>query len=321
MTVYSAKPERPPEAVSSPRPGAVRLSTLYLAAMAASFLVAYAPTYATLAKGAWQSDEAGHGPLIMLAAAWLAWQQRAKLKSAALRPAPVSGWMILFLSLALMAVTRSQDILMIEVATQIPVLLGCVLLIGGWRLARVFAFPLGFLVFAVPPPGWVMDAGTVPLKTWISDLVTNFLYALDYPIAQNGVVIMIGSYELMVKDACSGINSIFALSAIGFFYVHEFVRGHWVRGAILIASIVPITVLANVLRVLALVLGAYYLGADRIEGLFHDTMGISLFVFALVLFFALDGLLISAGYFLKKSLESFHGASALPKRAPTEPAA
>jgi len=102
--------------------------------------------------------------------------------------------------------------------------------------------------------------------------VTNFLYSLDYPIAQNGVVIMIGPYELMVKDACSEINSIFALSAIGFFYVHEFVRGKWVRGAILIASILPITVLANFFRVLALVLGAYYLGVDRIEGVFHDTL-------------------------------------------------
>ncbi len=63
-----------------------------------------------------------------------------------------------------MAVTRSQNVLMLEVATQIPVLLGCLLLFGGWSLARIFAFPLAFLVFSLPPPGWVMDAFTVPLK-------------------------------------------------------------------------------------------------------------------------------------------------------------
>jgi hypothetical protein len=97
-----------------------------------------------------------------------------------------------------MAVTRSQNILMIEVATQIPVLLGCLLLVGGWALARVFAFPLAFLIFSVPPPGWIMDALTVSLKARISDIVSNFLYALDYPVAQNGVMIMIGPYELMV---------------------------------------------------------------------------------------------------------------------------
>jgi hypothetical protein len=81
-----------------------------------------------------------------------------------------------------------------------------------------------------------MDAFTIPLKVWVSDLVTNFLYALDYPVAQNGVLIMIGPYELMVKDVCSGINSIFALSAIGIFYAHEFVRNDWTRRVILILA-------------------------------------------------------------------------------------
>ena len=106
----------------------------YLGAMAASFVVAYLPTYLKLADGPWRTEQEGHGPLIMLAAAWLAWQQRGKLASLKFLPAPVSGWVILLPALALMALTRSQDILMIEVATQIPVLLGCLLLIGGWPL-------------------------------------------------------------------------------------------------------------------------------------------------------------------------------------------
>jgi exosortase len=239
----------------------------------------------------------------MLAAAWLAWQQRDKLASIIdWRPAPIAGWIILVSSLLIMAITRSQDILMVEVATQIPVLLGCVLLIGGWRLARVFAFPIGFLIFSIPPPGWLLDAFTVPLKAWISDIVSNFLYDLGYPVAQNGVMIMIGSYELMVKDACSGMNSIFALSAIGVFYVHEFVHKHPIRKLILILSIVPITVLANFFRVLTLVLGAYYLGIDTIEGLFHDLTGIALFVFALALFFVLDWVLIGASFLLRHAM-------------------
>ena len=200
-----------------------------IAAMAAAFIAAFAPTYIKLFDGPWQTEQEGHGPMIMLAAAWLAWQQRGKLEQTVLKPAPISGWLILGVSLLVLAVTRSQDVLMIETATQIPVLIGCLLLIGGWPLVSVFAFPLFFLVFSVPPPGWILDAMTVPLKGWVSDVVTNFLYALGYPIAQNGVMIMIGPYQLMVKDACSGMNSIFALSAIGIFYVHEFVRDSWLR--------------------------------------------------------------------------------------------
>ena len=278
--------------------------------MAASFLIAYLPTYLRLAKGPWQTEQEGHGPIIMLAAVWLAWQQRERLASTRLSPAPIAGWIILVGSLLLMTVTRSQDILMVEVFTQIPVLLACLLLIGGWGLVRVFAFPLAFLVFSLPPPGWAMDALTVPLKAWISDIVTNFLYALGYPIAQNGVMIMIGSYELMVKDACSGMNSIFALSAIGVFYVHEFVnKKSLFRKLILIASIIPITILANFFRVLTLVLASYYLGVDRVEGLFHDVTGIALFVFALALFFFLDGVLIVVGRLMLRLLRSSSRAS------------
>lgn len=296
MSIDSLKSGPPASASLSVRPRPREVSLAYLGAMAVSFLVAYLPTYVKLANGPWQTEQEGHGPIIMLAAVWLAWQQSAKLASTPQRPVPIAGWIILISSLLLMAVTRSQDILMVEVFTQIPVFLGCLLLIGGWALVRVFAFPLAFLVFSLPPPGWVMDAFTVPLKAWISDVVTNLLYALGYPIAQNGVMIMIGSYELMVKDACSGMNSIFALSAIGIFYVREFVdKKSWFRKLILIASIIPITILANFFRVLVLVLASYYLGVDWVEGLFHNATGIALFVFALVSFFFLDGVLNGVG--------------------------
>jgi len=312
MSIETLKSRAVQPAASSPaaRGESRGVSLPFLGALAACFLVAYLPTYLRLAGGAWRTEQEGHGPLIMLAAAWLAWQQRDRVRDIALKPALAAGWIILVLSLLVMAVSRSQDIPMVEVATQIPVLLGCLLLVGGWPLARVFAFPLAFLVFSVPPPGWLLDAFTVPLKVWISDVVSNLLYDLGYPVAQNGAMIMIGSYELMVKDACSGINSIFALSAIGIFYVHEFVRRHPARRLILILSIVPITILANVFRVITLVLGAYYLGVDTIEGLFHDLTGIALFVFALVLFFFLDQVLIAVEYLVRKTLASWRGTQA-----------
>ena len=314
MTGLSSNLSPSPESVSGPavaaRAHASSLRGISLVAMAVAFIVAYIPTYLRLWDGPWQTEQEGHGPLIMLAAAWLAWQQRSKLGSIVQKPAPIAGWIILIASLLLMAVTRSQDILMIETATQIPVLLGCVLLIGGWPLAWVFAFPLAFLIFSAPPPGWIMDALTVPLKAWVSDVVTNFLYALGYPVAQNGVIIMIGSYQLMVKDACSGMNSIFALSAIGLFYVYEFVHGNWIRSVVLILSIIPITIMANLLRVLALVLGSYYLGVDRVEGLFHDLTGIALFVFALFLFFLLDSVLIGLGYLWRRVVGTLKGSHA-----------
>jgi exosortase len=244
-----------------------------------------------LIDGPWQTEQEGHGPLIIAASLWLVWQSREKLIAAEVSPAPVLGWTSLVIGLALMFLARTQGVLTVEAFSMIPVITGCVLLSAGWPMLRILAFPIGFLFFAVPMPDWVIDAATVPLKVFISNIVTRVLYAAGYPVAQNGVMIMIGSYQLMVKDACSGMNSIFALSAIGVFYAYAFRWEQKVRSLLLLAAIVPITILANFIRVMALVLIAYYGGPDLLEGVVHDLTGIALFIVAVILLFIFDELL------------------------------
>ena len=132
---------------------------------------------------------------------------------------------------------------------------------------------------------------TVPLKVFISDLVTRILYAAGYPVAQNGVMIMIGAYQVLVKDACSGMNSIFALSAIGIFYAYVFRWDTKLRSLILLLQSFQSPSSPNFIRVLTLVLIAYYGGVDRLDGIIHDLTGIGLFIVALLLLFLLDGFL------------------------------
>jgi exosortase B len=259
--------------------------------LAGAVLTAYAPTIVSLIQGPWQTEQEGHGPLIIAASAWLVWQIRGRLASCPLAPAPVIGWISLVLGLMLMFLARTQDVLPVEVLSIFPVIVGTILIAAGWAVLRVLAFPIAFLFFAVPAPDWLIDAATVPLKVMISDAVTRVLYNLGYPIAQNGVMIMISSYQLLVKDACSGMNSIFALSAIGVFYAYAFRRDSTIRAILVLAAIVPITIVANFIRVLTLVLIAYYGGTDFLEGLVHDLTGIGLFIVAVVLLFLFDGAL------------------------------
>jgi exosortase B len=254
-------------------------------------LVAYAPTFIQLAQGPWQTEQEGHGPLILAASLWLVWSSRDKLRNAEIRPAPVVGWASLLVGLAMLFLARTQDLISVEVFSELPVITGCVLLLAGWKVLRVLAFPIGFLIFTIPAPGWMVDGATVPLKVFISDLVTKVLYAAGYPVAQNGVVIMIGPYQLLMKDACAGMNSIFALSAIGMFYVYAFRWESKLRSLALLATIIPITIVANFVRVMALVLIAYYGGVGLIDGPLHDLTGIALFIIALVLVFICDGTL------------------------------
>ncbi len=263
----------------------------WYALLSLATLIAYIPTFVHLIQGPWQTEQEGHGPLIIAASLWLVWSSRERLAKAEIVPAPVVGWAVLLVGLAMLFMARTQDLISVEVLSELPVIAGCVLMLSGWKVLKILAFPIGFLFFTVPAPGWMVDGATVPLKVLISDWVTRFLYAVGYPVAQNGVVIMIGPYQLLMQDACAGMNSIFALSAIGMFYVYAFRWKSKLRSVILLTAIVPITIFANFLRVLTLVLIAYYGGIELVDGVLHDLTGIALFVFAITLVFILDGLL------------------------------
>ncbi|MBA7561584.1 hypothetical protein ES708_03223 [subsurface metagenome] len=254
-------------------------------------LLAYLPTVVKLAAGPWNTEQDGHGPFIIAAAAWVTWRNFLHFRSRAFVPTPVFGWPVLIAGLFVLVLARSQDILVVEVLTLIPVMIGCTLIVGGWAGLRAFAFPIGLMVFAAPPPGWLLDYVTVPLKALVSDVVVRLIYAAGYPIAQNGVVIMIGSYQLLVKDACAGMNSIFALSAIGFLYIYIVGHASRVRNALLLLSILPITIAANFVRVVCLVLLAYYFGIGIIETYLHEMTGVVLFAFSFALIMLLDGLM------------------------------
>jgi exosortase len=112
-----------------------------------------------------------------------------------------------------------------------------------------------------------------------------------YPIARTGVVLVIDSYSLLIADACSGLNSMLALSGIGLLYVY--LAGHSQRwmNAVLLLSILPIAFIANIIRVLLLVLVTYYEG-DAAGRAFHDQAGVLEIALAFGGFFLLDHLMV-----------------------------
>jgi exosortase B len=254
-------------------------------------LALFVPTYVGLASGIWNSEEQAHGPIVLAVVLWMFWQQRAVVAAPARSTNPVAGSVLFGFGLLVYILGRSQDILILEVGSQIPILGGLLLLTRGTQSVRAFWFPLMFLLFMLPLPGFVVDGLTGPLKQYVSVIVEQLLYVAGYPIARNGVVLTIGPYQLLVADACSGLHSMFSLSSMGLLYLYLMQHPSWTRNGILIASILPIAFAANVLRVIVLVLVTYYLGDEAGQGFLHGFAGIALFVIALLMLFALDGLL------------------------------
>lgn len=253
-------------------------------------LVMYVPTYINMWTYFWIREDNAHGPLIVAVVAWLVWRRREVLLEPPQQVKPVLGGILIALGLALYVIGRSQEFAQPDAFSQIPLLLGLILTLQGKRAFRSLVFPICFLTLSVSLPGALLDVVLVPLKYYVSSIVEEILYLAGYPIARAGVILNIGPYQLLIADACSGLNSMIALSCVGLLYVYLSRQNSIMHSAILLAFTLPIAFVANVLRVLTLVLVTYHFG-DSAGHSFHDYAGYGEIAFAFGAFFVLDSLL------------------------------
>ena len=258
------------------------------------FAAMYLPTYWWAANGIWQTDDHAHGAIILLIVIWLFWQEREAILAVEPKPLAAIGWPCFIFGLLVYVMGRSQNISILEIGSQILVLGGAILVLKGWAGIRAAWFPLLYIVFMIPLPGILVDAVTGPLKNWISIIAEHVLYSLGYPIARNGVVLTIGQYQLLVADACSGLHSMFSLSALGLLFMYITERTSWLHNGIMIVSILPIAFAANIVRVMVLILVTYHLGDEAGQGFLHGAAGMVLLLVALLFFFLLDAVLARA---------------------------
>jgi len=275
------------------REQAVPRALVPAALLALGLVVMFTPVFVTLARTVWNTDEQGHGPIILALVVWLLWQRRERFADAVAQATPAGffGWFWLVFGLCLYVLGRVQYIVMFQMGSIIPLLTGALAVTFGWRMVRMAAFPIFFLLFAVPLPGPLVDMLTQPLKQAVSWVAEQIVYAAGYPISRTGVILMVGPYQLLVADACAGLNSMFTLEALGLLYMNLVGHTSKLRNALLAILIIPMSFSANVIRVMVLVLVTYHLGDEVGQGIAHGAAGMLLFIVGLGLMFLLDSAL------------------------------
>jgi exosortase B len=259
-----------------------------LVLLIAGWLVMFVPSYVGLSNTIWAGDEQGHGPIILGVSLWLLWQRRQALASLPRVPAPLAAAALMLIAVLAYAMGRSQVIWTLEIGAQIVVLMALLLAFFGRGALRLCWFPLVFLVFMIPWPGdWVATV-TTPLKMAVSSVASTLLHALGYPVGRSGVILVVGPYQLLVADACAGLNSMFTLEALGLLYMNLMRYTSVLRNVLLAVLIIPIAFIANVVRVMILVLVTYHFGDETGQGFVHGFAGLVLFLVALTLIFIAD---------------------------------
>lgn len=255
------------------------------------------PTVIRLGEQVWSKEAGAHGPIVLVTGLWLLWRKLPEMRAAA---KPGAWWLttlMLAVALPLYVFGRAFDFISLEVAglygvgvAMLHAHFGLQVLVKNW-------FPLVYLGFLVPPPGWLMDSITAPLKLFVSYVTTAGLQLVGIPVYREGVTLMIGPYQLLVEDACSGMNSMTGLVAISLFYIYLLRNASWRYSLFLVALVIPIAVIANIIRVATLVLLTHFFGDAVAQGFLHMAAGLLLFTSALLLVFVVDNLM---SYVLRK---------------------
>jgi len=168
--------------------------------------------------------------------------------------------------------------------------LALVLLFGGQKWPSIWKGPLLLLVAALPLPVnfdmWFV-VGLQQLATWLASVWLDYRGVLHMT---TGVAILTTDHEYFVKDACSGINSVFAAIAVGIGY--GVLRDYSVRRVlVLVAQMLVWVVVANAGRVFVTVFAQARWGIDTSGTTLHELLGLATFAGGVLLAISTDHLI------------------------------
>jgi exosortase len=261
-----------------------RFALASVAGTIALAIVVFAPVLYYMGEQ-WALDpNYSHGFLIVPLALYFAFERRGKLRRAPIEP---SWWGLAPLALGALALLVGRlgvELMSMRVAFVLT-LIGLNLLLLGWHVFRVLAFPLLFLFLMVPLPQSLVNVIAFPLQLIAADLAVSTLQAFGDPVLREGNIIHLPEGQLFVAEACSGLRSLMALGTLGVVFAYFF-RKTWYERAILIASTLPIAVLVNGFRVWLTSFLSLRYGEDMATGVIHQTEGFFTFGLALALLLA-----------------------------------
>jgi exosortase len=241
----------------------------------------YGPILQETSRYWFQNDNFAHGMFILPLSIALLWLQRTQI--AAARPAPTwRGLPLLVIGLAIGSFCYLMRVKFIGIWSVIPTLAGAILLLHGPELWQIARFPVCFLFWIGPLPSFIYS----PISQWVQTISTRgaaeIMTSLGYTLLRNGNQIQIPGYALEVADACSGFKKLIALTAFALLYGYIYPLSPQKR-LLLVLCALPVSLLANVLRVSALIAVFSSGGLNALHHA-HDMAEICALIFSFFLF-------------------------------------
>ena len=255
-------------------------------------LVAVAvPTLIRNAQQNWALEQGQQAPIALVLGLWLLWRQWPSMRAVG---APGRGVVLALAgapSIALYVLGRVSQQYTMESYGLYGLCVTIVYGVVGGAGVKQGGFALAYLLFALPLPYTVVWMLTAHLRLWVTEASVSIARLLGLSIVRDGLNILVDQYELAVQEACSGMNSLFSLSAVGFLYLQlrRSPPGWYIL--VMAGPIVAFALFGNLVRILCLIGLTHFFGDAVAQSFLHESAGLLTFATALLGVMGLDALL------------------------------
>lgn len=244
-----------------------RRTLVALVAVLAVIMLAYHETLASMVRVWISSRTYNHGFLIAPISLYLVWEKRHAL--AGMSPAPFfkALWALPLIGV-IWLLGNIAEVQLVQHFALVLTLQVAIMSVLGWRVGCFLAFPIAYLLFAVPFGDFLIPH----LQDLTAQFIVMVLRIIGIPVFHDGVFISIPSGNFEVAEACAGVRFLIATIALGALFSHLSFSG-WRRNSAFMALCVVVPIVANGIRALGIVLIAYYSDNKYAVGVDHIVYG------------------------------------------------
>lgn len=195
----------------------------------------------------WSHNDYSHGYLVPFISLYIVWYQRERYKNLPVQPSYALSIFLIFSCLVLLFISKAAAFIQLEIAALFLILPALVIFIFGLPIARALLFPWLYLSFALP---WfdLFINHAQPLFQKISAYFGALLLRIFYPVYLDNIYIHLPSIQMEVAKACSGVNFLISVMALGTALVYLTQRSKVSAFAVLLSGL-PIIIISNSLRI------------------------------------------------------------------------
>jgi EpsI family protein len=219
----------------------------------------------------WVGHDRLEGFLIPLLSLYLVWMKRKELEHLPIQPTVAWGLPLVLLAALLLLFGEMGSMLILSEMSPIVMVAGLILLLLGKSFLRRLSLPLAFLFLMLPLLEDIVAPANFPLQLLTARQGVAILRALGYPALVDRQFIVLPHITLEVARACSGVNYLLSILAVGIPLAYLMLRT-WKGRALLILSALVIGIASNWIRVLLIAIWTSF-DSTAIHGPAHVFQG------------------------------------------------